>query len=291
MYIIIGAGGFLGSELINSVLEKTDDAVLAVARNQNISCRENDRVEILTGDLGDFCFLDELSDRINKSSDVKIFWTAACHNIDFVAENPEAARHMNIEVPEYLLKRVNNAEKIFFTSSDTVYGEGGKYLFKEDDKLCPISVYGEQKADAEKIFISFGGVALRLPLMFSFSKSPSKKHFCDKVAENLLSGKETTLTTGFLRSALDYKTVADIMVELSLMAELPDVLNVAGDESLSKYQLGLLLSEKLGCDASTLIPAEKWGEFRQGALRADSALLDNSLLKSILGREEIKINL
>ncbi len=291
MYIIIGAGGFLGSELINSVLEKTDENILAVARNRNVVNSDSKRVEIFTGDLCDFSFLDELADRINKSSGAKILWTAACHNIDFVAENPVIARHMNIDVPEYLLKKVNNAEKIFFTSSDTVYGEGGNYFFKEDDKLCPISIYGEQKADAEKIFISFGGVALRLPLMFSFSKAPSKKHFCDKVAENLLTGKETTLTTGFLRSALDYKSVADIMIELSFMAELPDVLNISGDESLSKYQLGLLLSEKLGCDASTLVPAEKWGEFRQGALRADSTLLDNSLLKKILVREEIKINL
>lgn len=290
MYVIIGAGGFLGSELIYSVLEKTEDKVLAVARNQKIAKNENDRVEIFTGDLCDFSFLDTLAEKINKNENVKIFWTAACHNIDFVAENPDIARVMNIDIPEYLLKRVT-AEKIFFTSSDTVYGEGGAHLFKEDDALCPISIYGEQKAYAEKLFISFAGVALRLPLMFSFSKAPSKKHFCDTVAENLLSGKETTLTTGFLRSVLDYKSVADIMVELSLKAELPDILNIAGDESLSKYQLGLLLSEKLGCDASILVPAEKWGEFKEGALRADSTLLDNSLLKRILGRGEIKIKI
>ena len=290
MYVIIGAGGFLGSELIYSVLEKTEDKVLAVARNQKIAKNENDRVEIFTGDLCDFSFLDTLAEKINKNENVKIFWTAACHNIDFVAENPDIARVMNIDIPEYLLKRVT-AEKIFFTSSDTVYGEGGAHLFKEDDVLCPISIYGEQKAAAEKLFISFGGVALRLPLMFSFSKAPSKKHFCDTVAENLLSGKETTLTTGFFRSALDYKTVADIMVELSLKTELPDILNVAGDKSLSKYQLGLLLSEKLGCDASILVPAEKWGDFKEGALRADSTLLDNSLLKCILGRGEIKIKI
>lgn len=291
MYVIVGAGGFLGSELINSVLEKTDENILAVSRNRNVANCENKRVEILEGDLCDFSFLDSITKKISTFENIKIFWTAACHNIDFVAENPDIAGHMNIEVPEYFLQRVNNAKKIFFTSSDTVYGEGGNYLFKEDDKLCPISIYGEQKADAEKLFISFGGVALRLPLMFSFSSAPSKKHFCDQVAQNLLSGKETTLTTGFLRSALDYKTVADIMVELSFKDGLPDILNVAGDESLSKYQLGLMLAEKLGCDASTLVPAEKWGEFGKGALRADSTLLDNSLIKKILGREEIKINL
>lgn len=291
MFVVIGAGGFLGSEFIYSVLKKSDEKILAVARSRNVACEENERVEVLTGDLRETAFLDEVAAKINTSDNVKIFWTAACHNIDFVAENPDAAHYMNVEVPEYLLSRIKNINKLFFTSSDTVYGEGGEYLFKEDDALSPVSVYGMQKAEAEKVFAKYGGVSLRLPLMFSFSKAPSKKHFCDTVAENLRNGRETTLVTGFLRSVLDYKTVADVTAELFYKESLPSVINVAGDESLSKYKLGLLLAEKLGCDASFIISAEKWGEFREGAMRTDSTLLDNSLVKKILGREELKINL
>ncbi len=291
MFVVIGAGGFLASEFIYSVLEKTDEKILAVARSRNVACEENERVEVLTGDLRETAFLDEVAAKINASDNVKILWTAACHNIDFVAENPDAAHYINVDVPDYLLGRIKNINKLFFTSSDTVYGEGGEYLFKEDDALSPVSVYGRQKAEAENVFAKYGGVSLRLPLMFSFSKAPAKKHFCDTVTENLRNGRETSLVTGFLRSVLDYKTVADITLELFDKESLPAMLNVAGDECLSKYQLGLMLAAKLGCDASLIIPAEKWGEFREGAIRTDSTLLDNSLVKKILGREEIKISL
>lgn len=291
MFVVIGAGGFLGSDIICSVTEKTDEAILAVARNERICGAQRNTVEPLLGDLEDCSFLDRLIGRINESDNVKIIWTAACHNIDFVAEKPEKARNMNIDVPAYVLSRVKNAKKIFFTSSDTVYGEGGMHRFTENDNTEPISIYGRQKAEAEKLFASYGGASLRLPLMFSASRAPAKKHFCDTVCENLKNGMTTFLTTGFLRSALDYGTVADIIVELSYKEKLPDVINVAGDDCLSKYQLGLMLARKLGADEKLIIPVEKWGSFREGAGRTASTLLDNTLVKHLTGREEIKIKL
>ncbi len=291
MFVIIGAGGFLGSEMIHSVINHTSDCVLAVARNGNVYEKENSRVEVVEGDIENEDFISQLIRKINSYDNVTLLWTVACHNIDFVAENPDSAYKLNVEIPRKVLGELKNVKRLFFTSSDTVYGEGGKHLFSENDRLQPISVYGKQKAEAEKVFLQYGGVILRLPLMFSQSRAVSKKHFCDVVCENLLSGRQTTLTTGFLRSALSYSDVADIITQLSYEEALPSVINVAGDDSLSKYQLGIMLAEKLGADKNLLICADKWGEFREGAERAQSTLLDNTLLKNILGREEIKMKL
>ncbi len=291
MFVIVGAGGFLGSEMINSVLANSSDRILAVSRSEMVFARENSRIEVITGDMESECFISSLVSRINDSDNVKMLWTVACHNIDFVAENPEKARCLNVVIPQKVLERLKGIKKLFFTSSDTVYGEGGEHLFRENDELNPISIYGEQKAQAESVFTRYGGVSLRLPLMFSQSKAPAKKHFCDIVCDNLLSDRQTTMTTGFLRSALDYASVADIILKLSEKENLPDIINVSGDDALSKYQLGLMLAEKLGADKELIVPAENWGAFREGAARAQSTLLDNSLLKSILETEKIKMKL
>ena len=291
MFVVIGAGGFLGSQLIKSILENTDENVIAAARNENFFGFGNARVLPSIGDMSDRCYLDRLIGEINNSGNADIIYTVACHNIDFVAQNPDVAEKMNTQTPEYFTKRIKSFNKLFFTSSDTVYGDSNSRLFSEDDEPNPVSIYGRQKVAGEKIFNAVGGVALRLPLMFSRSVSPSKKHFCDVVIDSLENGKAIQLSKGFLRSALDYKTVAELILKLCELPEIPAILNIAGDESLSKYDLGLMLAQKLSADEKLVEAAEFWVEFRSGAERADCTLMDNSLLKEILGIDSIRIKL
>lgn len=291
MYVIAGAGGFLGSYLIKSILEKTDETIFALSRTDYVYSATNPRVTVMTGDLRDDGYLSAVAEKM-KNDNLKVIYTAACHNIDYVAAHPDEAYHMNIRVPEMLLSKTGSAEKLLFTSSDTVYGEGGKHAFDEADETCPISIYGGQKLEAEKVFTARGGTALRLPLMFSKSIAPAKRHFCDTVCENLRNGIPMQLVKGAVRSTLDYGTVADIIIQLSMKRELPDVLNIAGDDPLSKYELGLLLAESIGADKSLLVPVDVFGNApAEGARRADSTVMSNIRLKKLLDREEIKIKL
>lgn len=291
MFVITGAGGFLGANLIKCILENTDEKIIACARNENVYSACDERVTVLSGDLTDENYLTRVAEQINKNENVKIIWTAACHNIDYVAQNPDEAHYFNVTVPKKLLEKVKSFEKLMFTSSDTVYGEGGAYRFRENDELKPVSVYGRQKAEAEKVFIEKGGTALRLPLMFSRSLVVTKKHFCDIIYENMKNGVVTKLVTGAVRSTLDYGTVAGIIIELCGKKELPDVINIGGDNDLSKYRLGVLFAECNGLDKTLLMPVASLGEAAEGAKRADSTVLSNELLKKILGRDEIKIRL
>lgn len=291
MFVVIGAGGFLGSQLIKSILENTDENVIAAARSENFFGFGNDRVVPCIGDVCDRNYLDRLIGEINNAGNADIIYTVACHNIDFVAENPDVAARMNIQIPDCFTKGIKSFNKLFFTSSDTVYGDSNSHLFRENDELNPVSIYGRQKAEGEKIFNAIGGTALRLPLMFSESVSPAKKHFCDTVSESLENGRVIQLSKGFLRSALDYETVAELILKLCELPEIPAILNISGDESLSKYDLGLMLARKLSADKNLVEAAEFWGEFRSGAERADCTLMDNSLLKKILGIGSIRIKL
>lgn len=291
MYVIVGAGGFLGSYLIKTVLEKTDEKIFALSRTADVYAISDPRVTVMTGDLRDEGYLSAVADKL-KNDNLKVIYTAACHNIDYVAAHPDEAYHMNVTVPCKFLEKIGKAESLLFTSSDTVYGEGGTHAFSEEDALSPLSVYGRQKLEAERVFIARGGTALRLPLMFSKSISPSKKHFCDTVETNLKNGVAVNLVTGAVRSTLDYGTVADIIIELSKKDKLPSVLNIAGDDPLSKHELGLLFAKSIDADESLIVPVKTFGDVpAEGALRADSTIMSNSKLKNLLGKEEMKIKL
>ena len=291
MYLIVGAGGFLGSYLIKTILEKTDEKILALSRTENVFSAGDSRVTVVKGDMTDEKYISAVAEK-TKNEKLKVIYTAACHNIDYVAAHPQEAFHMNVTVPALFLDKIGKTDSLLFTSSDTVYGEGGSYAFREEDETAPLSTYGRQKLEAEKVFIAHGGKALRLPLMFSESISPVKKHFCDTIRENLRNKIPTKLVTGAVRSTLDYGTVADIITELSVIQNIPDVLNIAGEDPLSKYELGVLYAGAVGADTSLIIPVRTFGAPpAEDARRADSTVMLNEKLKKLLGREEIKIKL
>lgn len=89
---------------------------------------------------------------------------------------------------------------------------------------------------------------------------------------------------------LDFKTAADLSVRLSLLEEpLPSVINVCGDKDLSKYDIGLMLANKLGVSRQLVKPvkmSENDTVFK--TKRAVSTLMDNALVKSVLGIKQIE---
>lgn len=96
-----------------------------------------------------------------------------------------------------------------------------------------------------------------------------------------------------LRSALDFDCAARLMIQLAEKKQsVAQVINVCGDEALSKYDIGLRIADKLGVSRSLVKPISI--ENAEGifeAKRAASTLMDNSLLKETLGLTEVRLRL
>ena len=72
----------------------------------------------------------------------------------------------------------------------------------------------------------------------------------------------------------------------------PAIVNVCGDEDLSKYDIGLRIADKLGVTRKLVKPISivgSGGIFQ--AKRAASTLMDNRLLKETLGLTEVRLAL
>ena len=289
MYLIVGAG-FLGTYLIRYLSTHTEDHILAAVREPataaSFSRTEYIRCDITNGEdvrrLADVCGGKKLT----------VFYFAACHNPDFLYEHPEYARRVNIEALFRFMAAVPGIEKLFFASTDCVYGENapGSAPFKETDHCCPINEYGRQKLEAEEIVRAHGFTAVR----FSYMLGPSllkKRHFYDNIAEKLLAGEPVDMIDGMVRSALSYETAAELLARLTLLPPeaLPDTVNLCSDGAYSKYELGLRIAQRVGASRTLVRPISESEVTFFKDRRASCLVMDNTRLKKLLDLGEIRL--
>ena len=290
MYVIIGANGFLGSYLINSILTKTNNAVVAADMNL-LGTASSPRVEWVNCDITRPVDVENLNRELTKY-EKKFIFLSSCHHPDLVEKNPRQAWNVNITALSYFMNEVENVKCFYYPSTDSVYGESSGALFKESDEPNPINLYGRHKTAAEYIVNAYGYNVVRFPFLIGPSLLRHKEHFYDEIAKSLINSKPIVMFTDSFRSSLDFRTVADLLVDVMEKhdEQTPKILNISGDDALSKYDVGCLIAKKLGVSEELIVPAktdDAKGIF--GAKRAKSTLLDNTLVKQVLGIEEIKM--
>lgn len=292
MYAVIGANGYLGSYMIKHILASTNEKVLAVARHVGVS--DNERVCWAACDITNPGDVEELT-RVHflGKKDHKIIYLAAYHHPDLVAKNPRLAWDTNVTALSRFLNMVEDVKCLFYPSSDSVYGESfDDHYFTEEDGLNPVNRYGRHKCVAETLVTAYGYNVVRFPFLIAPSIVPGKKHFYDAIAETIQQGKVMEMFADSYRSALSFDTAAQLTVRLmeSYREEYPKILNVCGDDALSKYDVGLMIADKLGVSRDLIKPIsvnDASGIFE--AKRASSTLMDNGLLKQTLGLDEVKL--
>lgn len=292
MYLIVGANGFLGNYLIQSILELTDEKIIAASTKVP---ENTDRVEWMECNIlqdEQFC---ALVDKVKDVKNLKVIFLAAFHHPDKVAENPEYAWNVNVTTLSKCVNKLSFASRLFYASTDSVYGNSIEhYHFKEEDILSPVNIYGKNKAAAEAIIRYSGFNVVRYPFLIAPSLVKGKEHFYDHIVNSLKAGKEVEMFCDSYRSSLNFKTAAELMIKLcELPSKVPAILNVCGDDDLSKYDIGLMIADKFGFDKKVVKPIymnDNTGEIFKSA-RALSTLMDNTKVKKILRLDTIKFEL
>ena len=293
MYIIIGANGYLGSYFIKNILQYYEEQIIAVARYKGQSYGKC--VEWVEYDITDSQAIETFNSQyLKKNTNNKILFLAAYHNPDLVEQNPKLAWDINVTALSNFLNCADNVKRLFYPSTDSVYGNGDvKYKFKETDMLHPVNMYGLHKTVAEKLVTAYGYNVVRYPFLIGPSLIPKRKHFYDVIAESLLAGKKVDMLADSYRSTLSFDTVSRLTIELMEREnDVPQILNVCGDKAYSKYDVGLMIADKLCVSRDLIVPismADSKAFFT--TKRASSTVMDNSLLKSILGYEFIDFEL
>ena len=295
MYLVIGANGFLGSYIIKNIISQTSDNIIATARNIS-DLESNSRVQWIQIDVTRDEDIERLRHVSFSGHQFKVVYLAAYHHPDLVQKNPRLAWDINIVALARVLNALENIDCLFYASTDSVYGESHDgYHFKETDELNPENIYGIQKKTAEAIITGFGYNIVRFPFLIGKSILLHKKHFFDMILETLSRGEQIKMFSDSYRSALDFNAAAKLLVALieEVRSYTPLIINIAGDEDLSKYDIGVKIARKYGYKENLIVPISIKEEDSNifEAPRAVSTLMDNTVLKKVLNIKNIGIDL
>lgn len=158
--MVTGANGFLGSNLITSLLEKDEVSILGVYHNKKDRLQrfENKRIKCFQCDLSNRQFVQKMFKLHPVDA---VIHAAASINEKDNAEYIFDAINSNILSQSNLVTEAQSigCSRFIYCSSISVYGHSIKgEEIKEEDKPCPKNIYGWSKNSAE----DFLRVALQL---------------------------------------------------------------------------------------------------------------------------------
>jgi dTDP-4-dehydrorhamnose reductase len=221
---ITGAAGLIGHHLLHS------PALPAHRWVPRPLCR-------LELDLLDFHAVDQL---FHREQPALIIHCAAISRSPDCQQNPALARRINLDATTHLAALATDIPLLFF-SSDLVF-DGRQGAYRETDPPHPLSVYGETKAEAERVVLrNPRHTVIRTSL--NAGQSPSgNRAFNEEMIDAWQQGRTLRLFTDEFRCPIPAISTARAVWELA-DHDARGLLHVAGAERLSRWEIGRIVAQ------------------------------------------------
>ena len=264
--LITGASGFLGWNLCR-MAQGGWDVYGLVRRNQN----QLQGVELRRADMTRF---KEIKENLLQIQPDALIHAAAESSPNFCQLNPAASYGINVEATVNLASLCADLSIPFvFISSDLVFN-GLKPPYSEHDPVCPVSIYGEQKAEAERAVLDRHPRALvcRMSLMFG-DAGQGAASFIQPLIEDMRNGRQIKLFTDEYRTPVSATNAAQgILLGLS---KTRGILHIGGPERISRFDFGKALQDILGAHNAKLYACTRQS-IKMPALRPADVSLDSA---------------
>jgi len=182
-----------------------------------------------------------------------VIHAAAASKPDFCQENPEVSRKINVDSVISISGLCSDLHIPFvFTSSDLVFN-GINPPYSEEDPPSPVSIYGEQKLEAENAALCrYPDTAVcRMPLMFGDTSSCAQS-ILQPVLTSLCNKKTVKLFTDEYRSPVSaYTATQGILMAITAFK---GIIHLGGRTRISRYNLGIQIAQYCGLDTACIRP-------------------------------------
>lgn len=263
--LVTGASGFLGWNVCRAAAPAW--AVHAVVHRNRIAIPG---AAVGRVDLESYAELRGMMTSIRPDAVVHL---AAASQPNWCQEHPAESRRINVEVAANLAGLCADLGSRFaFISTDLVF-DGKNSPYREEDPVSPVSLYAEQKVEAEGLVADRcpEAAVLRMPLMFG-DPGPVAKSFIQPFLEVMRSGQPLKLFTDETRTPVSGAVAAGgILLGLD---KTRGILHLGGRERVSRYAFGRMLAEVLAIPA-TLVPCLQ-RDIPMSAPRPSDVSLDSS---------------
>lgn len=262
--LVTGAGGFIGSHLVEALIKKGCKVRAFVHYNSfnrwgwldYVDKKIKDSVEIFTGDVRDPNGVREAM----KNIDV-VFHLAALIGIPYSYHSPDTYVDTNIKGTLNILQaaRELKIEKIIHTSTSEVYGTAQFVPITEEHPINPQSPYSATKSGADFLALSFYR-SFNLPVAVirpfnTYGPRQSARAVIPTIITQVKSGKKK-IKIGSLHPTRDFTYVKDTADGFIKIAEsdnsLGKVLNAGNNTEISIKNLVELIAKLLNTEIEVI---------------------------------------
>jgi dTDP-4-dehydrorhamnose reductase len=180
--------------------------------------------------------------------------TAAETNVDRCETERDLAHKINVDGTANVAGACSKIRaKLILVSTDYVF-DGNKGNYAETDEPNPISFYGLTKLEAERI-ASTSPKSLTIRTSVLYGWHPTKLNFATWVLKGLREGKVLKVVNDHINSPTFADNLADA-IRKAIEHDSQDILHIAGDERISRFDFARNVAKQFGLDGSLLCPVE-----------------------------------
>lgn len=267
--LVTGADGFIGSHLVELLIEKGHEVRAFVYYNSfnswgwldTFSKQQLEKIEIFTGDIRDPNGVREAMKGIDM-----VYHLAALIGIPFSYHSPDSYVDTNIKGTLNVLQAARDlgTKRVIVTSTSEVYGTALYVPIDEKHPLQGQSPYSASKIGADMMAESFYR-SFNLPITIvrpfnTYGPRQSARAVIPTIITQLLSGKEE-IKLGSLTPTRDFNYVKDTVrgfYEISMSEEtIGEVVNIATQDEISIKKLAEEMIRLINPDAKIICDEER----------------------------------
>lgn len=167
--LVAGGAGYIGTSLVPMLLQEGHEVTVVDSLMYNqVSLLESchlPKFKFIRGDVRD----QKLMATEMKSADA-IINLAALVGAPLCARDPYASQTTNTDAVKFIAENKSKSQMLLYPCTNSGYGVGQAGIYcDENTPLNPISLYGKQKVEAERMVLNSGGISYRLATVFGVS--------------------------------------------------------------------------------------------------------------------------
>jgi len=146
-YLVVGGAGFIGSNLVNKLIELEHQIIvldnLSTGKKQNL----NPKAKFVKADIRELKQINPCFKNIDG-----VFLLAALPRVQYSIDYPIKTNRNNIEgvLNVLIASQKNKVKRVVYSSSSSIYGDNDNLPLKENFNPNPLSPYGLQKYVGEE---------------------------------------------------------------------------------------------------------------------------------------------
>lgn len=168
--LITGGAGYIGSVLTPLLLSEGYSVTvidkLSYERNSLVACCKYNEFNFIEGDINNYKIISNIIDKFDI-----VIPLAAIVGAPASEKNTLLSRKTNLDSIKDLIKLMSTSQKMIYPTTNSGYGVGKQDQYcTEETPLNPISEYGRNKVEAEKIILDRkNSISFRLATVFGVS--------------------------------------------------------------------------------------------------------------------------